>query len=385
MILKQSIKRGLISSLLYLMRVFPIKRNKIVFSSYHGSKYACNPKYIFEELQLRGEDIDYVWILPKDYPHKPDARTVQERSIRALYELATARVWIDNCRKSIWTRKRKNQYYIQTWHAGISNKKGEKFAENELPEEYIKAAKNDSVMANLFLSNSKWLTNSYRNSFWYEGEIMEKGLPREDMLKGDHQEYHSMICDYYHVDYNSQFVLYAPTFRSNGNLDAYDLDYENLIRVLEKIGGKWYLIVRLHPNIQSQNENIHYSEHVLNGSLYPEINDLIMASDYFISDYSSCLFDAMIAGCRVIIYASDIQEYQKKERNFAFSWEELPFPLATDNDSIADCLLSFNSADYENRVKEFLTLCGFYEVGNASKAVVDRILEVIRSPFNNKK
>ena len=53
-------------------------------------------------------------------------------------------------------------------------KKVESAAENELSKEYVLSAKNDSKMANLFVSNSTYCTNRYKKYFWYNGDILEE-------------------------------------------------------------------------------------------------------------------------------------------------------------------------------------------------------------------
>lgn len=372
----KKIKRILINMLMRLFGILPIKKNKIIFSSYHGTSYSCNPRCISEALQKKNKNLDIVWVLPPNYDVPDGVRVVQEKSIRGIYEYATAKVWVDNCRKSIWMHKRKKQYYIQTWHAGISNKLGEGYAQDELPEEYIMSAKHDSQMADLFLSNSRWLSESYRKCFWYKGKIFEGGLPREDVLKSGHETFHREICDFYGVNYNTKFVLYAPTFRNSGDLSVYNIDYERLISILNKDGNNWKIILRLHPNIQRMQTNIKYNDNILNGSKFAEINNLILASSLFISDYSSCMFDAMIAGCNVILYASDIENYEN-ERGFAFKWSELPFLIATNNDELEQCIQNFDSKIYKEKVDLFSEQCGIYNKHNASEEVADIILRVV--------
>ena len=115
----------------------------------------------------------------------------------------------------------------------------------------------------------------------------------------------------------------------------------------------------------------------MDGTDYDEINELILASDLLISDYSSCLFDAMLAGCRVMIYASDIEEYAK-ERGFYFRWEELPFPLSTDNASLEEKIMEFQDEKFCDHVSAFKKEMGCIHNGNASEAVVEHILNVLR-------
>jgi CDP-glycerol glycerophosphotransferase len=44
------------------------------------------------------------------------------------------------------------------------------------------SGKNDSKMADLFVSNSISCTNMYKKYFWYNGDILEYGCPRNDII-----------------------------------------------------------------------------------------------------------------------------------------------------------------------------------------------------------
>ena len=108
--------------LYYFFGIFPIKKNKIFIQNFNGKGYGDNPKYIVEEILRRDLDFVLVWaVMPKLSKNFPKGiKTVRYKSIRAIYEEATAKIWIDNCRKQLYVRKRKEQYYIQTWHGMIS-------------------------------------------------------------------------------------------------------------------------------------------------------------------------------------------------------------------------------------------------------------------------
>ena len=109
----------------------------------------------------------------KQFPQ--EVRTVKYESLKGLYELATAKIWIDNSRKTFYPLKRKEQYYIQTSRS-LGIKKVEKDAEDTLSKNYINVKKH-SKMANLFISNGNHISNLYKNSFWYNGEILVSGSP----------------------------------------------------------------------------------------------------------------------------------------------------------------------------------------------------------------
>lgn len=360
--------------LLCFFSFFPIKKNKVVFSSYYGKYYSDNPMYIFEAMAKKDKGLDYVWLLCDEETKINNARVVKKGTVKSLYELATARIWVDNCRKPLWMRKRKKQYYVQTWHAGIGLKGSEGACVDTLGPAYVQAAQNDSKMANLFLANSDWSENVYRKYFWYDGKILKKGLPREDSLHKNSDGVHKKICSFYNVSEDTHFVLYAPTFRENRKLTPYDINYESVISALTKeTGYKWKFILRLHPNIKNEDGTIQYSNDILNGTRYSEINDLILASDFLITDYSSCMFDGMIAGKNVLIYASDIADYAK-ERGYLFDLKNLPFSVSTTTKELIHNICSFKENEYTNKVDTFQNLLGLVPGGNASEDVADFLI-----------
>ena len=53
----------IISLVLYIFRIFPIKKNKVCFINFSGKGYGDNPKYITEEILKENEDIEIVWFV----------------------------------------------------------------------------------------------------------------------------------------------------------------------------------------------------------------------------------------------------------------------------------------------------------------------------------
>lgn len=363
-------------SFIRLFRVFPIKQNKIVFRSYHGTKYDDNPKYISDDLLKTNPGVEIVWLVCD--PEKFDdnsVRFVREGSVRSIYELATAKIWVDNVRKDIWVSKRKKQYYIQTWHGGTALKKIEKDAEDKLGKSYLRRAKLDSRLADALVSSSKWNTVMYKRAFWFDGEILETGAPRSDPFYRKDDLIERVVKNFYNIPFEQNIVLYAPTFRNDGCINVYDMDYMKLINDLECYwGGKWSIIIRLHPNCSFLSSSINYNDRVLNGSFYPDINDLIMASSLLITDYSSCMFDAMEANKKVMLYASDIENYNS-ERGFYFQFSELPFSISRNNEELEYQIKEFDNEEYYHRLDSFKSMLGLFSDGYSSHRVVNHIIK----------
>lgn len=367
--------------------VLPVKKNKVTVISYFGKGYGDSPKYIVEKLKKQDKSLDIVWLTKK--PEKEDKidgiRYVKYNFLNCMYQLATSKVWIDNCRKEYFPIKKKSQIYVQTWHGSIAFKNVEKGSESKLSPIYIKFAKNDSKMADLFVSSGKFTTNLYRRDFWYNGDILECGTPRNDIIVNQDDSITQKIKKYFNIKEEENILLYAPTFRKSGTLDAYDIDYEMLRKVLKtKFGKDFKILVRLHPNISQKANCITYDENVLNATMYPDMQELLVASDMLITDYSSSIFDFALSNKKALIYASDIEEY-KKDRDFLIGYDEAPFSTATNNYELEDIINKFNYEKYLKDVQDFYNKLGVVEDGHASEKVAKYILDNMNKIKSGKK
>ncbi len=356
---------------------YPIQKNKVLITSYYGSDYGDNGKYIVEELQKRNSDLDIVWQLKEpllDNNHLPEkVRGVKYFSKQAVFESQTAAVWIDNSRK-LFGRKRKGQFYIQTWHGGPGIKRCEKDVEDQLAKSYVRHAKRDSAMCDLILSNSTFMTNLFTNSFWYSGEVLECGTPRNDIIKKNDPEISQRVRSFFGLNSNTKLLLYAPTFRKDGNLEVYDIDLDRCCKALtERFGGEWKALLRLHPNISDKaGEMTEDSDCVISATAYSDMQELLAASDCLITDYSSSNVDFMISGKPCFLYASDLEEY-RKDRGYYFKFEDFPFPLSSNNDELEQAIKKFSEEDYSKKLLDFAKLTGHNEPGTASQTVADII------------
>jgi CDP-glycerol glycerophosphotransferase len=363
----------------YIFRIFPIQKNKIFFQNFNGKGYGDNPKYIAEEILSCGYNLKLVWAVRRKYKGNipKNIKTVPFFSICAIYECATAKIWIDNCRKQLYAKKRKGQYYIQTWHGTINFKKVEKDVENKLSNFYVKQAKYDSIIADLFLSDSKFTSQLYRSSFWYNGEILECGAPREDILINQNQQIKVKVKKYFNISENIKIILYAPTFRNNFNADIFDINYKLILDNLkEQTKENWVFLMRMHPNDSKKSEIFTYNDLIYNASDYDDMQEILMTSDILITDYSDCMYEFAFMNKPVFLYIKDYEQY-KIERDFYFDIFSLPFPSAFNNDELLQKILNFNTALYLKSLNNFFLKVGIFNEGNASKKVVNKILEKI--------
>lgn len=352
--------------------LLPKDQRKAVCESYTGRGFSDSPKAVAEELSRRGWKV--YWLVKgskeaESLPHGIKPLTIG--STAAIYHMCTAGVWVDNCRK--WGRlyKRPSQRYVQTWH-GFPLKRIEGDAESALDEKYVRAAKKDSEMSDLFVSNSAFLTEIYRRAFWYGGEVLECGFPRNDMLFGPAGPSLEKVRRELHIPPGKNLLLYAPTFRRDLGLSVYDMDYRLVCAALsERFGGDWLILAKLHPNVADKAGELSLDpEYVVNASGYADIQELYLACGALITDYSSVMFDYMNTGRPCFLYVNDLAAY-KNDRNFYFDLDALPFARAEDNDGLKEIILGFDEEAQRERTERFSRELGIREDGTAAKQVAD--------------
>lgn len=354
----------------------PVDEKKIVFDNFSGHGYGDNPKYIAEELIRQKSDYKMIWLIDNSskFEFPSQIRPIKINSIRALYARATARVWIDNIRNVHPVKKKKNQLYIQTWHAPFSPKFLEKDAEKTLNEKYISEAKYDGSISDAILANSKLQELQYRKSFWLSDkcEILKYGLPRNDYLVNSMGNFSLVDRIRKNMGWHSSwyYILYAPTFRDDFSTDGYNIDFERVKVAFEKLTKKkCAIVVRLHPNVVEQSPNLEYSDTLINGSLYPDIQELAIASDCVISDYSTSIFDFALINKPAFICALDFEAYKEK-RGLLDEYKDFPFPMAYTNEELVDNINNFDRNNYDKNVQEYFNEFPIYDKGNAAEMVV---------------
>ena len=360
-----------------ICRLFPVNQIKIVVSNFYGRGYGDNPKYIIEKLLESTEKFKIIWLIKNDAEKSTLPEGVEAcriNSIRSIYHLSTAKIWIDNCRKGFVMFKRKNQLYIQTWH-GFALKRIEQDVIENLSKKYIQNAKSDSKKIDLIISDSSFMTDIYKSHFWYNGNVVEIGSPRNDIIINTHTSLKEKIFNEFNINTNKKLILYAPTFRADGSNAAYSLDYNNLIIACKKkFGEDFSVLVRLHPNVVKNSKFMKFDGvNIINASFYPDMQELLAAVDIVITDYSSLMFDFALSYKPCFQFALDIDEY-KKDRNFYFDIYNLPFMLAKSNEELVNNILSFDEKQYKTKLEEFYDSVGMIMSGSASRQCADIIL-----------
>lgn len=358
-----------------------IDQNKIVINN-HGRGYNDHAKYIVEEMNKKGKNYDIVWLVNDDSSRGefPDnVRLVNLSDFKAIYELATAKIWIDNAEKRLSALKRNGQYFIQTWH-GFGPKKVV-VNDSFMGHEVRLLIKHNAKIIDLYLSNNQLLSQIYHSDFKYNGDILCKGFPRNDIFfKSNSDDIIKKVTSAFSLSKEQHIVLYAPTYREDNDLTTYNIDFENILTSLKnRYGGEWVFLLRLHPVIAAlSKEFCANNPSIIDASRYLDMQELLLASDILITDYSSCMFDFALTKRPCILYHPDVNEYNDV-RGFCIQPEDLPFPRAHSVAELLKTIEDFDQEKYERILNECFERYHMVDNGTASCAVIEWIDQKINS------
>ncbi len=361
-----------------------IDGGKVVFATFSGAD-GCNHKYIARALAKKRPDVDIVWLLGTAEYRKCGGkveigRAVRMWTLRAYREAATACVWVDNAQTFLLNGmppKREGQLYLNTWHGSLGIKRLDT-ASDEVRARYRKMQ-----AVNVVLTNSDFEDQVFRESCFPENRFLRFGHPRNDVFflpDGEKAAIRASVHRTIGVADGVHIALYAPTFREDAFATAAgQLDFDRWANALaSRFGGEWKVAVRLHPHdAKAVADGLFSLPHgLLDVSGYDDMQELLIAADVGITDYSSWIFDFLLGNGIGFIYAPDLAEYDQS-RGFYYPLEETPFPIAETEDALCVNIRSFDMGKYETNRSRFLSARGCMEDGHAAERTADFIYSLI--------
>jgi CDP-glycerol glycerophosphotransferase len=366
------------------MAANPVEKGKVMFFTFQGD-YTCNPKYISEEIFRRNLPWQQVWVTLKN-PEMvkeffPDNVKIVQFNTEEYYdELSKSQIWIDNAFNFVkgFLPKKEGQTYVETMHGSLGLKK--------IGPDVVDDAKRNErgflcgSLTDLCLSNSSFETMVYETSFWKKENIIEVGHARNDIFFIDDKkvsEIKRRVCEYFSLDMNVHMALYAPTFRNDKEAVEFEkIDFEKLHDALTKrFGGTWYILNRAHHSSLKKSK-ISKLKFVKNANEYPDIQELMIAIDMGITDYSSWICDYVLTYKPGLLYTPDLDSYDYN-RGFYYPIQETPFPIGKTNDELVEKILNFDEEAFRKDTDRFLEARGCIDDGHASERIVELLAEIV--------
>jgi len=385
------LKVNIIKLFLIITGYFPAFKKLIIFESFQGKQYSCNPKAIYEYLLKHHPHFNMYWCMDKDYTKNftnKNLKLVRRYSFKWLLLLGFSKYWITNSRMPTTIPKPKHTTYIQTWHGTPLKKLAFDMEEVHMPktttEKYKADFYKESRNWDYLISPNRYSSEIFKRAFQFEKKMLECGYPRNDILyNGNHKEHIEEIKIKLHIPLNKKVILYAPTWRDNQfhKVGQYKFDLPfNLSDLQQKYGKEYIVLFRMHYLIAENLDLSQYEGFAYDFSQEIDINELYLVSDLLITDYSSVFFDYANLKRAIIFYMYDIEEYRDTLRGFYFDIEkEAPGPIVKNMQELNEALEEFNRygeyMDSKANYEKFYDKYCYLENGHSTELFVKKCLE----------
>ena len=294
--------------------------------------------------------------------------------IKQMYHLSTSRtVILDSYSIPVSVLKHKKDLrVIQMWHA-IGSMKCFGYAmigkeEGRDPDiaRILKMHQN----YDLILISSMDFIKDYVKGFGLTPQEVKEKVREIPLPKMDYLSNHQYMLHRRHELFGEnpklaekKNILYCPTFRK----DVSDYDVESVKALLDSVNfDKYNVIYKPHPLSQLKIDD----ERIITG--IKDNIDAISVSDFVITDYSSIMYEAGIAGKPIYLYAYDWDNYsEKRELNIDLQKEVPAIFTGNPNEIVAD--IESGAYDYKALKKFINKNAKMPSGGSAVEAILDLI------------
>ncbi|MEK5382107.1 CDP-glycerol glycerophosphotransferase family protein [Niallia sp. FSL W8-0635] len=368
-----------------LVGYFPVKKNTIVFESFLGKQYSCNPRAIYEYIQNNHSEFKTYWSVDPRYLKNFDGKSlhvVPRFSIKWLFIMARAEFWVSNSRLPLWIPKSRHTTYLQTWHGTPLKKLAADMDEVYMPETNTKMYKRNFLYEarnwDYLISPNAYSSEIFKSAFRFNKNMIESGYPRNDILQKNHsQEELDKMKEKFSIPLDKKVLLYAPTWRDDQfyKKGKYKFDLElDLHKLRKELEDEYIVILRMHYLVAENFDLSPYKGFAFDFSNYEDIRELYLISDMLITDYSSVFFDYGNLKRPIIFFVYDIETYRDKLRGFYFDFEKTaPGPLVKTTEEIIESVHMLKDSVSSQKFNDFYNKFCYLEDGNATRRVVNEV------------
>lgn len=354
-----------------LISVLRPRRDLALFESDVGKGCTGSPRAVHDEMRRRGLPVETVWSVARGRGDVPaGARSVRRGSWRYVWTLARAGIWVDSHGFPLDYPKPRGTRYLQTWHGqgikSIGFDAPDLRADFDRPREVWRAA---VARWDALVSPSEEFSRLFAGANGYTGPILRYGTPRCDALV--HGVSGTDVRARLEIPPDRKILLYAPTYRDSAKGEGASVRAD-LELMAEELAGEWVVVLRTHP-VERYTVPGHLRHFVRPAGTYPEVNDLMLASDALLTDYSSVMCDYAITGRPMLFLIDDWDDYRLRERGVYHDLPAIaPGPCVRTTGELIDRLRDLPAvhASYARRYAAFRALWCAEERGDASARVV---------------
>lgn len=329
----------------YLHADLPLDPSAVYFQSYVGASATDSQLALHHELRRTRPDLTLYWGIAAGSSWVPEGGVPVVMNTREWYRvLATAGHLCLNIDPERWFRKRPGQRLLQTFHGYPAKSMGIRMwaAKRYPPRRMELELARTSRQWDLILTPDPAMDVHYREQYDYDGPIHNEGYPRDDALVDEHaaavrEDTRRRLG----IGPDQKAILYAPTWRDDQatNWRAADAVHHLDVATASRALGPDYVLLMRGHRFHAPAGSGGGATRFLDVTDYPEINDLILASDAAVLDYSSLRFDFALTGRPMVFLVPDLDTYVGGVRGFLYPYPpSAPGPLVDTADEVVDLL-----------------------------------------------
>ncbi len=348
----------------------PPALDAVFFESFFGRNATCNPRAMDREVARRRPDLPRYWSVDDYSIEVPEGSTPLIVGSEQWWKVRETARWIVT---NEWLRtrfvKRGFQTVLQTWHGSMYKKIG---LDRKTGRIGLEKARLERSNWDMFISQNSDTTPIIKQSYDFDEGVVESGYPRNDELLDPDPSRVADIRERIGIPEGSTAVMYAPTWREEGQ----EVELLDIVELSDRLGPGFTFLQRGHVRTLDLGEVVRH-DNVIDVSTYPQINDLYLASDLLITDYSSMMFDFSVTRQPMIFFTPDFDEYtDPKVRGVYFDLEEIsPGPVVRTPDEVVDLLGSIDTwaPTYDERYEAWCARFNHADDGHAAERAVDAL------------
>ena len=261
---------------------------------------------------------------------------------------ARSAFWVTNSMLPQHLSPGPGQEYVQTWHGQPLKRLGCDVASGGyalIPlEELHRRYRSEGQRLTRLITPSRFTSEKLTSAFGLSERkaadaIVEVGHPRNDLLRTFGPERAESARARLGVPAGKRAVLYAPTWRDDqhDSRSGYTYRTEVDFGLLRQLLGDGYVVLfRAHYFITNSFDFAAYDGFVIDASGADDVNEVCIASDVLVTDYSSLFFDYANLDRPIVFHMYDRERYETEQRGFYLSPDELPGPVVYDEAGLAE-------------------------------------------------
>ncbi|WP_149830206.1 bifunctional glycosyltransferase family 2 protein/CDP-glycerol:glycerophosphate glycerophosphotransferase [Streptomyces sp. TRM68348] len=359
-----------------VQRLLPLRADRAVFSAYGGRGYVCSPAALENAFRTYAPGMRTSWVARPEHHHTlPVAtRRVLPGSMAYWTALARSKYLVSNVDFDQRLVKRRRQVLLQTQHGTPLKHMGLDLKDRPAAARGtdFTAVLRGSDQWDYVLSANRHSTLVWERVYPSAYTTLEYGSPRNDVILKATSSDVARLREHLGIPEGAVAVLYAPTHRDYRHSQCAHLDLE---RVLRELGPRFVILARAHHAYDAPLTDLAHGR-LLDVTAYPNVENLCLASDALITDYSSLMFDYANLDRPIVIHAPDWEAYEAARGTYFDPRSFPPGAVARSEDELIDIFATGHwrgsrSAQLRAAFRE--RFCPFDD-GRAAERVVRRVV-----------